>query len=262
MSQRYLNDLRRLYNQRVSSIAIRSGEYIQPSLENGDVYNISLKIDLSKNEFIVPEFACQHFYEVFNNRFNSGNNRIRNYDDGNIINIPLVVRRAEYKRSFDSIIHSFFNEVPNRTQYEHLLKITTNKGEVYYGNRGFILDKDFNPVIIYGVKCSIEKNELNKDVFHVNELVLNINNNIFINKDIVSKNIIKKLIPDSFIYDYHYYNFQNTYYEIKKGMNKHPTIIINDMNDYIYKPSMPPLNMDESINDFLIDNLETIIKYF
>lgn len=112
--------------------------------------------------------------------------------------IPNCVTNVEYvvslstpstvvKKTADSIITFLFNR--NHYTENKINKIDTTKGYEYYGGKGIILDEDCRPLIICG---TVKKNALNSS--SRSNMCL-ISPRVFNREDVVSKAIVKKIIP-------------------------------------------------------------------
>lgn len=101
--------------------------------------------------------------------------------------VSLSTPSTVVKKTADSIITFLFNR--NRYNESRICKIDTTKGYEYYGGKGIILDGDCRPLIICG---TVNKNTLNNPS---RSCMCLISPRVFNREDVVSKAIIKKIIP-------------------------------------------------------------------
>ena len=101
---------------------------------------------------------------------------------------PLYVGGEETRKTADSIIQSINRCSRNR----RLAHIKTCKGLDYYGGQGLIFDELWNPLMVCGFIINV--NGINKTISIVRP-VCYVSPTIFVNGDILSKAIIKKVIP-------------------------------------------------------------------
>lgn len=165
--------------------------------------------------------------------------------------VPLYVSESYPRRTADSIIRNLFD-----VHATGLQKVTTNKGEVYLGNRGIILDSNYNILII--CTWSFKKGEDNHYYFH--KPIVRVNPSVLTSNKIVEKNILKKIIP-------HYLELESTRCTSSYGfvvsnnvtVQKIQVIIDDEINNFIYKPEITDKFTEEELHQTLIDNIGDII---
>lgn len=104
--------------------------------------------------------------------------------------MPVVPSTASYvqvKRTADPLIGYLLGRTPHSKITVNTVKTAT--GERYYGRSGYILDKCFVPLVIFGSEC-----KFNPNLVRYNPVCV-INPEVFQRDDIVSKYIVKKVIP-------------------------------------------------------------------
>lgn len=101
---------------------------------------------------------------------------------------PLYVTCSTEKRTADAILQALFRSSRNK----RLCKVTTSKGLNYYGSSGLILDSEKKPLLLcgYNIKMDPIHNKIN-----IIEPICYISPRVLENNDIISKAIIKKVIP-------------------------------------------------------------------
>ena len=138
-------------------------------------------------------------------------------------------------------------------------KIKTSKGEVYYGGKGMLFDKDFNPLILCTYKAHFDDTSGVADrKVMFDEKIIHISPWVFMNqKSIVNKAILSKFIPFFLSIDINQrYSLQ--YPRITDAsFGSKPRIVVDYMHG-IFSKTAPPIPSDESestrINKFLLEN--------
>lgn len=104
------------------------------------------------------------------------------------LSYPLFVGGKEVRKTADSIIQSI-NNCPEDLR---LSNIITSKGLNYYGGQGLIFDENWNPLMLCGYIINIDR--INK-VIRIVKPVCHVSPDVIENKDILSRAIIKKVVP-------------------------------------------------------------------
>lgn len=154
--------------------------------------------------------------------------------------ISTQISCREIKKTSDSIINTFFSRNLNGT----LIYIDTTKGYGYYGSRDMILDSEYHPLIICGYEVKITS-----DSYSYVQPVCLISPEVFRREDMISKCIVKKIIP--------YYSETSMYCgsdeegrSVPEGRVK---IIISTEIDRFIHSAVPPLgtNVDGAMYNIL-----------
>lgn len=128
------------------------------------------------------------------------------------------------KRTADPLIKELFIQMDS--MYPQLQgtvsAIKDSQGTIYYGGPGYALDSDLNPLIMFGEEC-----DLSNSSNILNTPVCIINPDVFNREDILSKYIVKKIIP--FMSDYY---VSGTHYT----SNRMKTIITNEIEKFVHRP--------------------------
>ena len=144
------------------------------------------------------------------------------------------------------------------TSYEsRLLKITTNKGEVYYGGKGIIFDGNYNPLLLCTLKARRVVTEKEKYTAYYRP-VCYVSPRVFEEPNtIVNKGIIKKLIP---FYTSHNMDFPLGLFR-DKAEDRKVQVVIDNFDRFFVKPVKPSPSTcsNELLNQCLIDNIEDIM---
>lgn len=154
------------------------------------------------------------------------------------------------RKTFDTIIKLFFLD----SGWE-LRKIRLNDGSIYYGNRGIILDANFNPILLITLKA-----ELVDNVCKYKNIVIHISPSVFTNQTLlINKGIIKKIIP--FYIENKFYNpIVNNFYDSGYFLDK-TEFVIDSFDDFIYNPIKPSPSFctNESMNQCILDHVHNIL---
>ena len=150
------------------------------------------------------------------------------------------------KRSVPSILFSFDQ------QSAKFATINTSKDERYYGCRGLILNSEFKIIFITTVEGYINSAGNFKPVRYI----CRIPPRTFINTSgLLEKAICKKFIP--------YLTSLNItiYYDGSHHVYKKPTIIVEDCDRFLIKPTVPTAipNLNEALNDVVVNNINLIV---
>lgn len=172
------------------------------------------------------------------------------------LSYPLYVGGSETRRTADSIIQSI-NRCPSNLR---LTNIKTSKGLDYYGGQGLIFDEHWNPLMLCGFIINIDR--INRHITVVRP-VCHVSPVVFESNDILSKAIVKKVIPymsmqgvsvPSAFRSSSYLTFDSTRF-------RNVPVTIEFINDYFTSPASPTVieGLDDSIWDFLSENVSDLI---
>lgn len=160
--------------------------------------------------------------------------------------LPLYQKRETLnKRTFNSALKVLFSG----DYTDGLVKVVTNKGEIYYGGRGLILDEHFNPVIMFTVRFISE--------FTYDKIICRINPKVFLEPDkLIHKGIIKYIIP--YMGEYTVPLWINRVYLNSRSSQ----VIIENFNDWFVSPTKPEPSesINDSLNECLVDSIEDVIN--
>lgn len=229
------------------------------SLENNNVFNRFLVTKVGSDEIEVPVIAREHIEQAVSNVMSphTGASRIQT------VVLPLYENSVpQERRTFDSFIRQFFVT----TNYSRRLqKITSNKGEVYYGGKGLIFDGRYNPLIMCTLKARKQVQESGTFGMAYFKPVIYVNPIVFTEPDkLINKGIIKKIIP---YYTGRGISFPNTRYSLfcidseNNQESRKAMVIIDNPNRFFIKPTMPKPQSctTESLNECLVNNVDDIL---
>ena len=104
----------------------------------------------------------------------------------NNICVPLYSKFSKNIKTVSSVINAGFDKVQ---WSDRLMKVIMPNEEIYYINKGIILDKDMNPIIVYTWDCNITDKSYDNPRVYVNPIV-------FTKIDLpLYKDIVNKFIP-------------------------------------------------------------------
>ena len=254
-SWRYRNALMRVFcgnnNTEVDDVTNK-----ETTLDNHNVFNRLFVLDVSSDEIEVPVFAKSAVESVVIDKL-----EFPYVSHVNKIIIPMYVNAyTQSRRTADSIVGEFFSGVDfNR----RLQKVITNKGEVYYGGKGIILDKDFNILLLCTLACR-RMEYRGRQVMSYYKPIIHVSPQVFLKGDgLIDKSILKKIIP--------FYLSQNICQtcanpdfvsDIPEGTK--PQILIDDVSKLIERPVKPTPQKysDDVLNQILADNADDVLNHF
>ena len=229
------------------------------SLENNNVFNRFLVTKVGGDEIEVPVIAREHIEQAVSEAMSplTGSSRIQT------VVLPLYENSIpQERRTFDSFIRQFF---VTTVYSRRLQKITSNKGEVYYGGKGLIFDDKYNPLIMCTLKARKQVQGIGVHRMAYFKPVIYVNPIVFTESDkLINKGIIKKIIP---YYTGRGISFPNTRYSLfcidseNNQESRKAMVIIDNPNRFFIKPTMPKPQSctTESLNECLVNNVDDIL---
>ena len=165
---------------------------------------------------------------------------------------PLYVGGEETRKTADSIIQSINRCSRNR----RLAHIKTCKGLDYYGGQGLIFDELWNPFMVCGFIINVDG--INKTMSIVRP-VCYVSPTVFVNGDILSKAIIKKVIPYISLHGISVPCRDRILFNTSEFRNV--TVTIAPIKGFIVSPTKPGTieNLDDSIWEFLRKNISDLV---
>ena len=225
------------------------------TLDNNNVFSKSLVVDITGDDIEIPLIARARYEGIILNNLTYSN--VAKVEK---IILPLYTNSNDQsRRTFDSIMREFFCRVPFS---QRLLKATTNKGEIYYGGCGLVLDERFNPLLMCGLKARkvITEGDGGAEVASMQyyRAICRVSPVVFAEPNkLINKGIIKKLIP---LYTTMDISFPNT------GISSIPDsrkveVIIDDFSKFFISPIAPTPSKcsNDALNKCLNDNIEDIL---
>lgn len=216
------------------------------SLDSNNVFRRSLIIEVNDDEVEIPVIAREHFEslvsEKINNPLTVGIKRII---------LPLYDNApSQERRTFDSVIMQMFNNVRFDMR---LQKITTSKGEVYYGGKGIIFDESYTPLLL----CTLAARKVGNSMVYYRP-VCHVSPKVFLESDkLINKGIIKKLIP---FYTSEEVSFPNHKFGVNPESKK-VKVVVDNFDKFFIEPikPTPSATINDVLNECLIDNMDDIM---
>ena len=252
-NRRYTYTLTRVFFG-CDSTSVANVTNMETTLDKHNAFNRLFVIDVSLDEIEVPVFARYSVESVIRNKFEFPS--IKYVDK---IVIPMYVNTPnQSRRTADSIVNNFFLN----TNFNHRLqKVTTNKGEVYYGGKGIILDKDFNILLLCTIVC--KKIEYRGgQVMSYYKPMIHVSPQVFLKgESLICKSILKKIIPFYVSHDIDSVT-THAYFRSDIPEGTKPQILIDDVNKFIENPTKPTPQKcsDEVLNQLLMDNVDDVLN--
>lgn len=166
------------------------------------------------------------------------------------IAMPLYYEGTAIKNTSDAIIRWFFRETP--VDSKRLSKVTTGKGEVYYGGNGMIFDQHMKPLVLYtatvtGMTPVTVSHRPVRMKATISALNVRVSPQVLLKDDMLKKSIISKAIPSL---------VSKSFTSIRGVMFSKPTtpkIIIEDLSEWIKRPAKvgSPQTFKEDMQKFL-----------
>ena len=219
------------------------------SLDSNNVFRRSLVIEVNNDEVEIPVIAREHFEKLV-----SDNMAYPAIMGIKRIILPLYDNApSQERRTFDSIITQLFTNVGYG---KRLQKITTNKGEVYYGGKGIIFDEGYTPLLLCTLTARSVHTEDNGNTMVYYRPVCHVSPKVFLESDkLINKGIIKKLIP--------YYTSRdvifprNNYRFSSNPEDRRAKVIVDNFDKFFIEPVKPTPSVCP--NECLIDNIDDIM---
>ena len=223
------------------------------SLDSNNVFRKSLVIEVNNDEVEIPVIARRHFEKLVSDNITysaiMGIKRII---------LPLYDNAPSLeKRTFDSIITQLCTNVGYN---KRLQKITTSKGEVYYGGKGIIFDESYTPLLLCTLTARSVHTEDNDNTMVYYRPVCHVSPKVFLESDkLINKGIIKKLIP---YYTNRDINPPRSNYNFSSNLeDRKVKVIVDDFNKFFIEPIKPTPSAcsNDVLNECLIDNMDDIM---
>ena len=222
------------------------------SIDSNALFNKYLKVDISDvNNINVPILGRPLFESMI-----TGND---NYRHHNLLDkvvddmvMHLYVGSTIPKRTTNSILKAIFIDTPYS---ERLTEIVTPKGEIFYGGKGIMLDKDFNPLFFIEINCKGGR-KVYEGYYHYvyTKYICHISPRVFSENTLINKAIMNKIVPH---YTTDICSYQPTY-EFTFDRPK-CEVIIHDFDNKFITPVAPTIDTkDDDLNQALIDNVNDI----
>lgn len=248
-SIRFAHDVRSVFNSSDHNNPTQPEREL--SLDSNNVFRRSLIIEVNNDEVEIPVIAREHFESLVSEKIDYpstvGTKRII---------LPLYDNApSQERRTFDSVIMQMFNNVGFDMR---LQKITTSKGEVYYGGKGIIFDESYAPLLLCTLTARKVHTEEGGDSMVYYRPVCHVSPKVFLESDkLINKGIIKKLIP-------FYTSKEVSFPNYKFGVNpesKKVKVVVDNFDKFFIEPikPTPSATTNDALNECLIDNMDDIM---
>ena len=166
------------------------------------------------------------------------------------IAMPLYYDDTVIKNTSCAILKYFFRDTPVGSG--RLSKVTTGKGEVYYGGNGMIFDQHMKPLVLYTVTVTgmtpiTVPHRLTRMKTTISALNVRVSPKVLLKDDMLKKNIISKVIPS--LLSRSFANIRGVV--LDKPIT--PKVIIEDLSEWIKRPAKvgSPQTFKEDMQKFL-----------
>ena len=170
--------------------------------------------------------------------------------------IPMAVDPHSFNAAgAETILKRFARQ---STSYGRLLKATTPKGEVYYGNNGIILDKNFDPLLLSTRVVSCVEGPVRRSR-HITKsgVTVYLSPKVFTDdQGMLNKALAKKGIA--------FYLSQNISMSFWNNENERAKVVIDDMSRFFKKVERPDVNALSNgvFTEVLKDNIDEVLSQF
>lgn len=212
------------------------------SLSNRDISNFSIGIKTIINDNTSVE--CPIILASYTQHI------LSNHNDLNPNKIKTIIRYLDINDICTSFVNTTTPIFNSLDRDRSLQKIVLKESEVYYIDKGIILDKNKKPLFLF---CVTIKKEENLDAYFTNPVIY-VAEEVFTTKDSVCKYIKDKVLP---------FYFTECYF-LGEAYKRDPIkIIVNnkEINKFFVKPNNPKnKNINENLNKLLLDNIDELFK--
>lgn len=164
--------------------------------------------------------------------------------------MPLYYDDTVIKNTSYAILKYFFRDTPVGSG--RLSKVTTGKGEVYYGGNGMIFDQHMKPLVLYTVTVTgmtpvTVPHRPTRMKTIISALNVRVSPEVLLKDDILKKNIISKVIPS--LVSESFASVRGVI--LDKPIT--PKIVIEDLSEWIKRPAKvgSPQTFKEDMQKFL-----------
>lgn len=181
------NDKKRIlypFERTIYSPGYTSGTHNYTSDLENRMFGTSINLNIVEGKVECPTFIIGRLYV---------NLPTSTLETLNNIIVPLYSRFSKNIKTISSVINTGFDKVQ---WSDRLMKVIMPNEEIYYINKGIILDKDMRPIIVYTWDCNFSDKSCDNPKVYVNPIVFT-KMNLPLYKDIVNK-FIPVLMTEGF----------------------------------------------------------------
>ncbi len=208
---------------------------------------VMLQFDVTYESSEVPTM-CTRTYE----------NLLPKITEPGTVVIPMAVDPYSFSAAgAETMLKKFARQSAN---YGRLLKATTPKGEVYYGNNGIILDKNFDPLFLSTriISCvNVTGTVSRARRITKSGVTVYLSPKVFTDdQSMLNKALAKKGIA--------FYLSQNISMSYWNNENEHAKVVIDDMSRFFKKVEKPDVNALSNgvFTEVLKDNIDEVLSQF
>jgi hypothetical protein len=222
---------------------------------------IYLKAEITEfdKNFCIPILLYRHMRKIVLERLHNDNSQI-NYKA--IANLKECFTTGQYK-TINTIVTTILGQTYPR--YELIKLQQTNTDNLYYGNNGLILDKNFKPLILLTIICSVH----NDSTIHVKGYKVFVDTSVLIDKtDPMKKHILSRILPVWCNPEIlrRYYNYLPRLCDtVPSNITSKVTVDFCDFKEKFFSVVKAPnnvlletSNVDELVDEILQNNIEEI----
>jgi hypothetical protein len=222
---------------------------------------IYLKAEITEfdKNFCIPILLYRHMRKIVLERLHNDNSQI-NYKA--IANLKECFTTGQYK-TINTIVTTILGQTYPR--YELIKLQQTNTDNLYYGNNGLILDKNFKPLILLTIICSVH----NDSTIHVKGYKVFVDTSVLIDKtDPMKKHILSRILPVWCNPEIlrRYYNYLPRLCDtVPSNITSKVTVDFCDFKEKFFSVVKAPnnvlletSNVDELVDEVLQNNIEEI----
>ena len=177
------------------------------------------------------EIPAVTFYNVY---YYYGNDSDRSNPRHVAIALPIITDYAETKGA-ETALRKFVRQNPNV-----LLRVKLSNGEIYYGNSGIVLDKDFNVLLL--VAYVVGDNTPIGDC----KRIIHIHPKVFTEENSINKTLAKKGVA---------------FYLSRNDTHHDSSVVIDDSSKFFHKIEKPHTkDIKDNFKTVLRDNIDEILR--
>lgn len=223
---------------------------------------IYLKAEITEldKDFCIPILLYRHMRKLVLERLHNDNSQI-NYKL--IANLKECFTTGQYK-TINTIVTTILGQTYPR--YELIKLQQTNTDNLYYGNNGLILDKNFKPLILLTIICSVYSDL----TIHVKGYKVFVDTSVLIDKtDPMKKHILSRILPvwcnpEILRMNYNYLSRLSSDI-VSSNITSKVTVDFCDFKERFFSDVIAPnnvlletSNVDELVDEVLQNNIEEI----
>lgn len=233
------------FERTLLSTGYTSGNYNDTTDLENRMFGTSINLNIVENKVECPAFII---YRLYNNLPTATLETLNN------ICVPLYSKFSKNIKTVSSVINAGFDKVQWNNR---LMKVIMPNEEIYYINKGIILDKDMNPIIVYTWDCNIIDKSYDNPKVYVNPIIFT-KIDLPLYKDIVNKFIPVLMTEGVITYGYYINSGINSIYPagtIKVIFEEYPHIRHSVVPNTIENHNTEIIQLLENNRELLLTNV-------